>query len=78
LFWCLISSFKIQQVTKLCDLGAEDSVCSVGWALRGTHLAVGTSTGKVQVRSHLLFVFVLLLRIYVTLQLSEFRKHILK
>lgn len=37
------------KVTKLCDLGAEDSVCSVGWALRGTHLAVGTSTGKVQI-----------------------------
>ncbi|XP_010451252.1 PREDICTED: protein FIZZY-RELATED 2-like [Camelina sativa] len=37
------------KVTKLCDLGADDSVCSVGWALRGTHLAVGTSTGKVQI-----------------------------
>nr|XP_048317840.1 uncharacterized protein LOC107435782 isoform X2 [Ziziphus jujuba var. spinosa] len=24
------------------------SVCSVGWAQRGTHLAVGTSNGKVQ------------------------------
>lgn len=50
---------EIQQVTKLCDLGTDDSVCSVGWAVRGTHLAVGTSTGKVQVRSHLLFVYVL-------------------
>lgn len=38
------------QVTKLCDLGIDDSVCSVGWAQRGTHLAVGTSNGKVQVR----------------------------
>ena len=37
------------QVTKLCDLGADDSVCSVGWAQRGTHLAVGTNNGKVQV-----------------------------
>lgn len=54
------------QVTKLCDLGIDDSVCSVGWAQRGTHLAVGTSNGKVQVRcyysigscSHLDFVFV--------------------
>ncbi|KAL0679038.1 hypothetical protein Bca4012_007019 [Brassica carinata] len=25
------------KVTKLCDLGADDSVCSVGWAFRGTH-----------------------------------------
>lgn len=38
------------QVTKLCDLGIDDSVCSIGWAQRGTHLAVGTSNGKVQVR----------------------------
>ncbi|CAH8315365.1 unnamed protein product [Eruca vesicaria subsp. sativa] len=37
------------KVTKLCDLGADDSVCSVGWAFRGTHLAVGTSSGKVQI-----------------------------
>ena len=40
----------VLQVTKLCDLGIDDSVCSVGWAQRGTHLAVGTSNGKVQVR----------------------------
>lgn len=39
------------QVTKLCDLGVDDSVCSVGWAQRGTHLAVGTNQGKVQVMS---------------------------
>lgn len=38
------------QVTKLCDLGVDDNVCSVGWAQRGTHLAVGTNQGKVQVR----------------------------
>lgn len=38
------------QVTKLCDLGVDDCVCSVGWAQRGTHLAVGTNNGKVQVR----------------------------
>ncbi|CAM8941114.1 unnamed protein product [Rhodiola kirilowii] len=39
------------KVTKLCDLGDEssdDSVCSVSWAQRGTHLAVGTSNGKLQ------------------------------
>ncbi|KAL6006779.1 B-type cell cycle switch protein ccs52A [Asimina triloba] len=40
------SPFK---VTKLCDLGADDNVCSVGWAQRGTHLAVGTNQGKVQI-----------------------------
>ncbi|KAG5039698.1 hypothetical protein JHK85_012174 [Glycine max] len=38
------------KVTKLCDLGIDDLVCSVGWAQRGTHLAVGTSNGKVQRR----------------------------
>ncbi|XP_020094563.1 protein FIZZY-RELATED 1-like [Ananas comosus] len=37
------------KVTKLCDLGVDDSVCSVGWAQRGTHLAVGTNQGKVQI-----------------------------
>ena len=42
------------QVTKLCDLGIDDSVCSVGWAQRGTHLAVGTSNGKVQVSVYVL------------------------
>ena len=37
------------QVTKLCDLGGDESVCSVGWALRGTHLAIGTNSGTVEV-----------------------------
>ncbi|XP_057520088.1 B-type cell cycle switch protein ccs52A-like [Amaranthus tricolor] len=37
------------KVTKLCDVGIDDSVCSVGWAQRGTHLAVGTNNGKVQI-----------------------------
>ncbi|KAL8520382.1 hypothetical protein ACS0TY_011058 [Phlomoides rotata] len=36
------------KVVKLCDLGSDDNVCSVGWAQRGTHLAVGTSNGKLQ------------------------------
>ncbi|KAL3645624.1 B-type cell cycle switch protein ccs52A [Castilleja foliolosa] len=36
------------KVVKLCDLGVDDSVCSVGWAHRGTHLAVGTTDGKLQ------------------------------
>lgn len=37
------------KVTKLCDLGPEDSVTSVSWTQRGTHLAVGTSMGEVQI-----------------------------
>ncbi|WMV57270.1 hypothetical protein MTR67_050655 [Solanum verrucosum] len=36
------------KVVKLCDLENDDNVTSVGWAQRGTHLAVGTSNGKVQ------------------------------
>ena len=31
------------KVTKLCDLGPDDSVTSVSWTQRGTHLAVGKS-----------------------------------
>mmetsp|Transcript_16931 Transcript_16931/g.47251 ORF Transcript_16931/g.47251 Transcript_16931/m.47251 type:complete len:516 (-) Transcript_16931:487-2034(-) len=30
------------KVTKLCDLGSGDEVCSVAWTQRGTYLAVGT------------------------------------
>lgn len=37
------------QVVKLCDLGSDDSVCSVGWAQCSAQLAVGTSNGKLQV-----------------------------
>lgn len=37
------------KVTKLCDLASsEDLVTSVNWAQRGTHLAVGTNRGEVQ------------------------------
>lgn len=37
------------KVTKLCDLEASrDHVSSVAWAQRGTHLAVGTTLGEVQ------------------------------
>lgn len=35
------------QVTKLCDLGPNDSVTSVRWMQRGTHLSVGTNRGAV-------------------------------
>lgn len=37
------------RVTKLCDLGPGDSVCSVAWTQRGTYLAVGTNQGEVQI-----------------------------
>lgn len=37
------------KVTKLCDLGPSDTVCSVGWTQRGTYLAVGTNLGEVQI-----------------------------
>lgn len=44
--------WHVLQVTKLCDLGIDDSVCSVGWAPLGTYLSVGSNSGKVQVRVH--------------------------
>lgn len=38
------------KVTKLCDLAEiEDVVTSVAWSQRGTHLAVGTNKGEVQI-----------------------------
>ncbi|XP_031486960.1 protein FIZZY-RELATED 3 [Nymphaea colorata] len=37
------------KVTKLCDLGHRDSVCSVQWTKEGSYLAVGTSHGDVQI-----------------------------
>mmetsp|Transcript_13362 Transcript_13362/g.24735 ORF Transcript_13362/g.24735 Transcript_13362/m.24735 type:complete len:535 (+) Transcript_13362:457-2061(+) len=37
------------KVTKLCDLGPDDRVTSVSWTQRGTHLAVGTDQGEVQI-----------------------------
>ncbi|MCO5577173.1 hypothetical protein L7F22_030997 [Adiantum nelumboides] len=37
------------KVTKLCDLGQNDTVCSVGWTQRGSFLAVGTNLGEVQI-----------------------------
>ena len=40
------------KVTKLCDLGPGDSVCSVSWSQRGTYLSVGTNNGEVQVRGY--------------------------
>eukprot|EP01018_Ginkgo_biloba_P012675 Gb_09588 [translate_table: standard] len=42
-------SASSSKVTKLCDLGLDDNVCSVGWTHRGTYLAVGTHLGEVQI-----------------------------
>ncbi|XP_019151183.1 PREDICTED: protein FIZZY-RELATED 3 [Ipomoea nil] len=37
------------KVTKLCDLGPSDSVCSVQWTREGSYISIGTSLGQVQV-----------------------------
>lgn len=37
------------KVTKLCDLGTNDSVTSVSWSLKGVHLSLGTNSGEVQI-----------------------------
>lgn len=36
-------------VNHLCDLGTNDSVCSVSWIGSGTHLAIGTNSGLVEI-----------------------------
>mmetsp|Transcript_2387 Transcript_2387/g.8792 ORF Transcript_2387/g.8792 Transcript_2387/m.8792 type:complete len:487 (+) Transcript_2387:3-1463(+) len=36
-------------VTKLCDLGPNDNVCSVSWTQRGSFLAVGTNNGELHI-----------------------------
>ncbi|KAF5192185.1 Fizzy-related like [Thalictrum thalictroides] len=37
------------KVTKLCDLGPSDSVCSVQWTREGSYLSIGTHLGEVQI-----------------------------
>jgi cell division cycle 20-like protein 1 (cofactor of APC complex) len=37
------------QVSKLCEMPSGDSVTSVSWIERGTHLAVGSNNGTVQI-----------------------------
>ncbi|GAB2210918.1 hypothetical protein Droror1_Dr00016207 [Drosera rotundifolia] len=37
------------KVTKLCDLGPNDSVCGVQWTREGSYVAIGTNLGQVQV-----------------------------
>lgn len=36
-------------VTKMCDMGTEDSVTSISWIKRGSHVAIGTRKGLVQI-----------------------------
>lgn len=33
------------RVTKLCEVTGDDSITSVSWSQRGSHLAVGTNSG---------------------------------
>jgi len=42
-------SASSNKVTKLYDLGQNDSVTSVSWSNSGAHLAVGTNTGNLQI-----------------------------
>ncbi|KAL0005343.1 hypothetical protein SO802_012904 [Lithocarpus litseifolius] len=35
-------------VTKLCDLGPNDGVCSVQWTREGSYISIGTNLGQVQ------------------------------
>lgn len=38
-------------MTKLCDLGPNDGVCSVQWTREGSYISIGTNYGQVQVFS---------------------------
>lgn len=40
---------QTSSVNKLCDMGSDDLVTSISWIKRGTHLAVGTKKGLVQI-----------------------------
>lgn len=42
-------SAKTAQVTKLCDLGPQDTITSLNWVQKGSTLAVGTYNGTVQI-----------------------------
>jgi cell division cycle 20-like protein 1 (cofactor of APC complex) len=41
--WSAVTS----KVSKLCDLGINDSVTAVSWTLRGPMLGIGTNSGEV-------------------------------
>ncbi|KAI1298191.1 substrate-specific activator of APC-dependent proteolysis [Mortierella claussenii] len=43
--WSALTS----KVTQLCDLGGNDNVTSISWMSMGSHLAVGTDKGTVQI-----------------------------
>jgi cell division cycle 20-like protein 1 (cofactor of APC complex) len=43
------SLLSCSQVTRLCDLGPNDSVCSVQWTREGSYISIGTHLGQVQV-----------------------------
>lgn len=43
--WCASNS----KVTKLCDLGPNDSVSSVQWTREGSYISIGTNLGQVQI-----------------------------
>lgn len=36
-------------VNRLCDLGRSESICSLSWIGAGTHLAIGTNSGLVEI-----------------------------
>ncbi|WOK93771.1 protein FIZZY-RELATED 3 [Canna indica] len=42
-------SATTSKVTKLCDMGNRDGVCSIQWSREGSYLAIGTSLGDVQI-----------------------------
>ncbi|MED6158280.1 Protein FIZZY-RELATED 3 [Stylosanthes scabra] len=37
------------KVTKLCDLGPQDGVCSIQWTREGSYISIGTCLGQVQI-----------------------------
>lgn len=45
----MIVIYWFSQVTRLCDLGPNDGVCSVQWTKEGSYLSIGTNGGQVQV-----------------------------
>jgi len=37
------------KVTRLCDLGPDDSVTSIAWATSGNHISVGSNSGRISI-----------------------------